>query len=344
MSGEPQSDLSAPAPSLTRVRGAHPRDSGRIICAVLTVFLCLAHGLAIWQSLEGASGLTNGWPLWRDDHSLYYHSAVVTRAFLAQSWTTAGYDPAFMSGYPKSVVFPASSTLPEVVLALFGGSRPELAYKLYVLIAAALVPWLVALSAIAWRIPAEGVFASVLLFLVYLWTDFPINYAAFGMLPYLLAVPLALLATAVFSRYIAAGGFLSWLASALLMSFAVMVHFTSAMMAAPAALAATVFTWRDLAKSKQPVPKSRWLGVGLIPVFVVATNAFWWLPGPWLASTKGPSDFAFVHPEGVIQRLIQIVQTEARVELVLIVAGLGALLVFARSEHPGLGGLATFLL
>ena len=84
--------------------------------------------LAAWTGdlvgLGGWGGLTNGWPLWRDDHPLYYHSALVTRSFLRSSWTTAGYDPSFMAGYAKSVVFPSSSTLPEVVIAAFGGGRP----------------------------------------------------------------------------------------------------------------------------------------------------------------------------------------------------------------------------
>ena len=96
--------------------------------------------------MGGLAGLTNGWPLWRDDHPLYYHSAVVTRAFLKDSWTTAGYDPFFMSGYAKSVVFPSSSTLPELVVAWFGGEHPDVAYKIYVLVSAAAVPWLMVLA------------------------------------------------------------------------------------------------------------------------------------------------------------------------------------------------------
>ena len=197
--------------------------------------LCLAHGLAIWWGLGGREGLTNGWPLWRDDHPLYYHSALVTRSFLSQSGTTAGYDPSFMAGYPKSVVFPASSTLPELVVWAFGGDRPELAYKIYVLVSAAAIPWLVALAAASWGLRAFGQAVSVALFLGYVWTDFPINYAAFGMLPYLLAIPLGLLATGVFAGYLTSGGLARWLACAGLMSLTVLVHFTAAMVVVPAA-------------------------------------------------------------------------------------------------------------
>ena len=33
------------------------------------------------------------------------------------------------------------------------------------------------------------------------------------------------------------------------------------------------------------------LAVWMIPIVVLAVNAFWWLPGIWLASTKGESGF-----------------------------------------------------
>ena len=129
----------------------------------------------------------------------------MTRHFLEASGTTAGYDPSFMAGYAKSVIFPASSTLPELVIALFGGSRPELAYKLYVLVSAALIPWLVALACCLWRARVDDRHGRGPV-LLYVWTDFPINYAAFGMLPYLLAIPLGLVATGAFCRYLDRGG------------------------------------------------------------------------------------------------------------------------------------------
>ena len=128
----------------------------------------------------------------------------MTRSFLKSSWTTAGYDPSFMAGYAKSVVFPSSSTLPELAVAAFGGEHPEFAYKIYVLVSAAAVPWLIALACLLWRIPARGAAIAVLLDLLYVWTDFPINYVFWGMLPYFLAIPMALAATGAFGRFLTA--------------------------------------------------------------------------------------------------------------------------------------------
>ncbi len=308
------------------------------------VVLCAAQGLAIWIGLEGRYGLTNGWPLWRHDHPLYYHSALVTRAFLKQNGTTAGYDPSFMAGYAKSVVFPASSTLPELVVAAFGGSRPEVAYKGYVLVAAALIPWLVAGAGVLGRDRGGSVLGAVGLFLVYVWTDFPINYAAFGMLPYLLAIPLGLTALAAFVRYLDRGGWAWWLLATSAMAVVVLVHFTAAMVVAPGAGAAYLAAVLGRGESEAPCSRSRHLGVWAIPVFVLALNAFWWLPGTWLASTKGASGFAFAHPEGVWFRLVKIATHEPVIQRVLWLIGLpGLVLMIRRDRVRGVGVLGFAL-
>ncbi|APW59134.1 ArnT family glycosyltransferase [Paludisphaera borealis] len=305
------------------------RRIGRGFAILLTIAACTLHGIAVWKGMGGAEGLSNAWPLWRDDHPLYYHSALVTRSFLAQSGTTAGYDPSFMSGYAKSVVFPASSTLPELVVWAFGGQRPELAYKLYVLISTALVPWLVAAACWIWRIRAGGVATAVLLFLAYLWTDFPINYASLGMVPYLLAIPLSLVATGAFGRFLDAGGSGRWLAASLLCAGAFLVHLTSAMIIAPAGAVAYIASWAGL-------KFTRHLGVWLLPLVVLATNAFWWLPGLWLSETKGASDFVFRHPEGALLRIVRIAIGESPIEVILVTLGLPGLVLLSR-RHRGLG-------
>jgi hypothetical protein len=352
--GEPQPEArpfarAAPGPEWERPESWRTRPTGRAFGSILSIVLCLLHGLAIWWGLGGRAGLRNGWPLWRDDHPLYYHSALVTREFLKASGTTAGYDPSFMAGYAKSVVFPASSTLPELVVALFGGRNPALAYKLYVLIAAATVPWLIGAAGWAWRLHPVGVACAIALQLLYVWTDFPINYVAFGMVPYFLSIPLALFSCGVLARFLARGGLMRWLFSACLASLAFLVHLTSALVIAPAALAAYIWTslcgrpeflaaagaglpWK-LERARQ---HHRRLGVSghiafwLIPAVVLAVNVFWWLPGVWLASTKGASAFAFAHPEGVLTRLLQILRFEAPIQSVLLALGLPGLALLMR--------------
>jgi hypothetical protein len=300
------------------------------------LLIAAAHGLAIWKGMGGYAGLTNGWPLWRDDHPLYYHSALVTRSFLEDSLTTAGYDPAFMAGYAKSVVFPASSTLPEVVVSAFGERRPELAYKLYVLVSAAAYPWLIAAASYGFGARGWSAVTAALLSLVYLWTDWPINYVTFGMLPYFLGIPLALVATASFAGFLERRSLAHWLGATALASLAFLVHLTTAMVIAPAALVAYVAAVRGRDPSAAWTRRGH-LAVSLMPAVVLALNAFWWLPGVFLASTKGDSSFAFSHSgENLAERLAQIFWSEPPIQAILLAGGRpGLLLLTRRPPTPG---------
>ena len=155
-----------------------------------------------------------------------------------------------MAGYAKSVVFPSSSTLPELVVTFCGGNRPEFAYKIYVLISAAAVPWLVALACFLWRVPTAGTAIAVFLDLLYVWTDFPINYVTWGMLPYFVAIPVGLASTGAFARFLSSGRMLRWLVATVLSSMACLCHLTAAMVITPAATLAyaSVFLNRRAAR------------------------------------------------------------------------------------------------
>jgi hypothetical protein len=333
---------SSPArPSPTPPARPTPRLA-TLVESFLILGLCILHGGAIWQGMEGRKGLDNPWPLARHDHPIYFHSAWITPSFLRRTGTTAGYDPYFMAGYAKSVVFPASSTLPDLVGATAGRGNLVRAYKLYVLIAAALPPWLVAGAGLAWGLQPRAIAAAILLWLVYVWTDFPIHYVNFGMLPYFLAVPLGLLATAAVTGYLLQGGFRRWLAASLGSSLVVLVHFTTGMVVVPASLAAYVMASGAARRGRRPFPASRHVGVWLVPSVVLGLNAFWWWPGVWLASTKGPSDFAFVHPEPVWRRLAQIATTEATAESLLIGLGGMGLAVMLRRDRVAAAALGGF--
>ncbi len=245
--------------------------------------------------MGGRSGLLGPWPLAIHDHPTYFHSALVSRKFLAISGTTAGYDPSFMSGYPKSVVWPTSSTLPEVFFALSGNTDPALVYKLYVLVCTAGAAWLFAIAGWVWRLDATTVSVGTGLYLIYIWSDFPINYAVFGMVPYFVAAPAALAAFGAMCRYLEAGSWDLWLLAALLSSFAFLAHPTTAMIVAPALLivcglrAAAFFARSD--KSPRGWFWKRLIGLAAIGAFALVLNGFWWTPGIFLASSKGASDF-----------------------------------------------------
>ncbi len=339
MAGEPDTyDLAAPNVTLTPAPSPRPRPSvpARILTSTAYFAALAFHVWTLLSALGGWPGLTSNAPILKDDHPLYLHSAVVTRSFLAQSGTTAGYDPTFMAGYPKSAVFPASSTLPEMVMAVFGGwFAPAVVYKWYVFLAALTAPVLVLWSATGLTRSRIVGSLTALVWLMYLWTDFPIQYVGFGMVPYFLAIPLALATLRVCVGWLENGGIGRWLGMTALLAATTLTHFTALMVLVPAAFAAWLLAASKFRKALGG------LASGLIAAGV---NAFWWWPGVVLAATKGESAFAFAHPEGVIKRLGQIFWTEAPAEALLLLglgAGLPLMFKQGRVAAAGLAGFAA---
>ncbi len=92
------------------------------------------------------------------------------------------------------------------------------------------------------------------------------------------------------------------------------------------------------------LPVSRHVGFWAIGPVVLLANAFWWLPGYLLASTKGEGMFAMAHPESVLGRIVDILWDEAPSEPVLLGLGVAGLFVWARrsaTAAAGLGGIVA---
>ncbi len=317
---------------------------GTLLCVGLLLGVSAAHGWLVYRAMGGWQGLNSEWSLAKHDHPLYFHSAWVTQAFLDQSGTTAGYDPYFMAGYAKSIVFPASSTLPEVWVYLTRG-RLDVAqsFKRNVYLRVASLPFWMAWAGRAWGLSATATLATVVAYVLYLWTDYPINYADHGMIPYLLAVPLSLMAAGYVGRFLDRGGFGSWYAACVGCVLIVLAHFTTAMVVAPAAAWTYLWCWWR-SRATGAFPGSRHLGVWLIPIAVLSLNAFWWWPGILLAETKGISDFAFAHSnESVAVRLGKILTQEAMIQSVLVVLGLAGLVLLRSRWKVGATLLALLL-
>ncbi len=178
---------------------SRPLRSAGVFLSLLTCGFAALHDAALSaRTLDGFQGITNGWPLWRDDHPVFFYYGLTAHSYLARTGTNAGYDPTFMAGYAKCIYFPQSSNFLELVMTAFGRFPPDVVYKLFVLITAGLVPWLFILAARLWRIGRVGETASLFLVLVYIWTDFPIGYINYGMLAYFLGIPLGLVALGAF--------------------------------------------------------------------------------------------------------------------------------------------------
>ena len=310
---------------------------------LVTVSLCVLHGVMIWVGMGGREGMVGEWPILSLDHGIHYHHGEMTRHFLRSTKTTAGYDPFFMAGYPMSVVSGLSTTMPDLVMLAFGEGRQAIGYKVHVFLCAAMVPWLIAAAAITWRLKAVPVMISVLLYLAYFWTDFPRIYAGMGMSTYLLSVPMGLVTIAALSTYLQRGGLVRWLGVTVSASLVFLVHVTSPLLVGPSGLMAYGVALIRAKRAGSPMPMSRHFGLAAMLVVILAINAFWWLPGYWLASTKGESDAFYSHKESVFGRLGRIAWDEAPIQAVSLGLGILGLAALARRDPVAASALGGFL-
>ncbi len=227
------------------------------------------------------------------------------------------------------------------------------------LLSAAAVPWLIALACVLWRVPVRGTAIAVLLDLLYVWTDFPINYVLPGDVAVLPRDPGGAGGDRRFQSLPRGdGGAIRLVDHRGLDEPCILdsLHLGDDRRAGSGTRVLRRLRVRrgrpprrDRARGVGPRPRMDvspeprigagfQLAVWMIPVIVLAVNAFWWLPGIWLASTKGASDFAFAHPEGVARRFLQIVVSESPIEAVLIAAGMtGAVRLMAARSRPKAG-------
>ena len=315
--------------------------------ASAVVAMLVGHG---WLCLACQGGWAAIWspdPLAIHDHPMHYHNAVVTRAFLHQSGTTAGYDPFFMAGYAKSAVSDPSGTLIEVWVDLFGADNPAAAYKGLLWAIMAALPALIAIAIRLYGGRGDAIWFGTLAFLVYFWTDYAPEYAAFGMTSFLLVVPFGLVVSGLATHYFVLGGLFRWFGALVGASALIFVHPLGVQTAGPAVLA--VYAWTIIRRNEleRPPGFGRHLGAWIIPPIGLALNAFWWRPILSLHSEYEGRGQMFSHPEPVWQRLAQIFAlaepVQGPIQMILLSAipiGLGA--IWSRGR-PWAIALGTFI-
>ena len=322
--------MTTAVPATSPTPGSEPSGTRRGLGAfpawAAILALCIVHATAIWVASGGWAEIRSDWPIAYHDHPVHFHSASIARDLFGSTRTNSGYDPSFMAGYPKSLIFPQSSTIYDLAGLISGPDRAAIASKLLTFVGTAALPVLLAWAALWFGLRPAATAWAVLLALIYFWTDgggagFPLKYAYYGMIAYLLAVPLGLLAVAALGRFLTRGGLGRWLAAAWLAALAWLVHVTIPMVVAPAGLAAYLAAIAGARKEGRRLGWRRQLGVWLIPVFAAVVNVFWWWPGVLLSGLMEGTSAAFYNDnqnDPVVWRLAAIFWKDASILAVLV--------------------------
>ena len=305
--------------------------------------LVVAAGLVLGVHVFGALRYFGSWheltsadPILCGDHAHHYYYCELTKHFLSERGTTWGYDPNFMGGYPKSILFPSSSTFYEVAAWALGGVPTAAVYKFIVLVTAVIGVGGSAVGARLLGADARQTAWAVLAGFAYFWSGFPQRMLYWGMVSMVLAGAFYPVCLALLVRQLERTTWRRVVASCVLCAWVSFVHPSAAIALAGPYLAG----WIWLVRRRRV---GALLAYSAVPVVAFAANAFWILPGFRLTGEFGTTRVGYMtHLD-----LWSVVRSNVDVHFVCLVFGLGGLVVMARGVRSvvlGTAGVCLFLL
>ena len=90
----------------------------RGLALLITAAVFVWHGRETLLRFPPGFSEKNPLPFMENDHPLHYYYSQITADFFAGRHAVWGYDPYFMAGYAKTMIFPTGCTLPELVAVL----------------------------------------------------------------------------------------------------------------------------------------------------------------------------------------------------------------------------------
>ena len=283
------------------------------LCAIL-VTACLFS----WHLVETLTRFPPGrldcaeLPFTESDHPFHFYYSQLTSHVFAQRRAFWTYDPTFMAGYAKTLIFPTSSTLYELLAVLWRGN-PAVAYRGLVASTIFCTPIILALAARRLSACWSTTLLSGSLGMIWVW-GWPSSYVAWGMGSYILISALSVWGGLVLVDWLDHRRTWSMILATGIAAFAVVAHPSALVIIPLVTLPAYLINARSMSVLAHIVT---WF----IPGCVALTWAPWWVPTYILRGTFGTTESGFIN-ENVWERLQELVRADFPIETGLIVGAL----------------------
>ncbi len=254
----------------------------RWIWALLAACTCAWHFRETLALFPSRAALVDDRPVISVDHAIHLYHGYLGARFLARHGTSWGYDPFFMAGYPKTPVYDSSSGPAELFELAAGARYSPRAYKIGITALVALVPLVVVAAARAAGVAPAGATAALVWTVAYWWVGFPAMLVRTGLVAFVWASALAVLAVALLVRFGTRPSRLGGLALAAVLALGIQAHATFALLVfGPAAVCYAVALARR---------SWRWhVAFGGVVAAALAVTWFWWWPLLRFLPMKTPS-------------------------------------------------------
>lgn len=313
----PSSPIGSPAP-------INPAKSNRSQLPSLIVAVLISCPMLWWHGRECRARFPTdptpgSLPFTEFDHPFHYYYSTLTRDFFANRTAFWGYDPTFMAGYAKTLIFPTSSSMAEIVA--IAGARSPSAYRTLVASVLWLVPLFLGFAARTASRHWSAFAIATGLSIVWIWCGFPSSYAAWGMGPFIWASAASIWAACLLARWLDEPERLTIIGGGMLATIATIAHPSSPVILVFMLAPAYVARFRSLSSRQHLIA---WL----IPLFAILAWSPWWLPVLVLRDSFGTTASGFIN-ENIVDRLLELARAKFPEESALLVVAVCAVPILA---------------
>ena len=317
----------------------HFISSTRGVKWLLTVFIFL-HVLRSILLFPNLAALIDHNPLFSDDHSYHFYYSLLGSKFLTHHYTTWGYDPYFMAGYPKTIMSDPSNKIIEVLFALLPFISPAVVFKITILLTIVLVPIIVYHTCRNMELTIGQSMIGVVLGTGYWWLGMPYEKIACGLFSFTLAAYLCPFIYSVIYRFFLRREFFVAILMLITTPLAFLIHPTTPIILMVPLLLLYLGSLKRLSTRVH-------FTLLLTLMLTIVVNWFWIKPLLELYHYKTPSS-QFFQSSGLGGFISDYFTKNNPIELLLLVFGLlGLYLWRLKKEHLNyisLGGVVIFFL
>ena len=279
-------------------------------------------------------------PIFNDDYSYHFYYSLVGSRFLTNHYTSWGYDPYFMAGYPKTIMSDPSNNILEVLCALLPLISPAVILKITVLLTIVLVPIIVYYALKNMAFSRGQCILGALLGTWYWWSGVPYQGTLCGLSFFIFASYVCLFICSAFYRFFQRREFKIVLTLTLIVPLAFLLHPLTPVILIVPLLVMYVWSWKKLDIANHLI---------LIMIFIltITINSFWLMPFVKFYHYKTTSS-QFLQSSGMSGFIESYFTTNQGIELLLLVFGLLGLYLWNYRNDPlqylPLAGGVAFLL
>ena len=253
-------------------------------------------------------------PILNDDYSYHFYYSLLGSRFLTHHYTSWGYDPYFMAGYPKTIMADPSNNILEVLCAFLAFIAPAVIFKITIVLTIVLVPIIVYYACKNMELARGQSILGAFLGTAYWWLGMPYQKTLCGLFAFIFASYVCLFISTAFYRFFQRSEFKIGLLLTIIVPLTFLLHPTTPVILLIPLLLLYGLSWKKLRATTH-------FTLVLIGILTLAINSIWLIPLLKFYHYKTSSS-QFLQSSGIAGFIGDYFTANQGIELLLLVFGL----------------------